>query len=88
MFYHSENTFNSILISMASRVKSEPNSLQCSRELFRVDDEKRRVDNIVFLAKFLQTAQSMPWLSTNTAVGEGIGLSLDRRQRTANTAVC
>ena len=53
-FYFSKNTFDSIPISMAHRLKSEACLAECCREMSGVIDEKHGVGNVVFLTKLLQ----------------------------------
>jgi len=53
-FYLTKDTFDAIPISMATDMKSEPQSRQCRLEVIGVADEKRRIVGVVFLAGFTQ----------------------------------
>jgi len=53
-FYLSKDTFDSIPISVANRLKSESCSSQCSGEVLCVIDEKHGIFNVVFLTKLSQ----------------------------------
>jgi hypothetical protein len=50
-FYLTEDAFDSIPISVATDLKSEPESRECRVKMIRVIDEKRRVVDVVFLAE-------------------------------------
>jgi hypothetical protein len=53
--------FNTVPISMAERLKSEPNSLQCRREMRGMIDEKDGVRDVVFLLHLPQKPPRLRW---------------------------
>jgi hypothetical protein len=57
-FYFSKDTFDSIPISTAFGLKSEPCSVQCSVEVVRAITQKRGVFDIAFLLSFFEESFS------------------------------
>lgn len=47
-----KDTFDAVPVSMTTRLKSEPELIQCRREVMSVIDEKRRLLGLLFVTKF------------------------------------